>query len=210
MFGFADPGQDIAETVVLIGSEVEVGKWKQRGSTMMAACEVAKGHQARTCDIVRKCQPMLNRLTSTAGNAHYTQRLSISSPSGISETLSDCVRISKSFATTLKLEASLAAGFLLHSAELQSLLPLPNPNRERKMRRKARSTDWAETDGAHFELILDHCRAAMLTERMMDTLGRVGASNDTLSVMLHEAVAKEHQAASRCTEAMERRMRAVN
>ena len=33
--------------------------------------------------------------------------------------------------------------------------------------------------------------------------------NDAL-VMLHEAVAKEHQAASRCTEAMERRMRAVN
>ena len=209
VFGFSDTGEgrNIGEAALFFGSAVETNAWQHTNAVMLRKCREDHPRSPRVCGIVGSCKSVLGRVIAQPDpRTHYTQMLSITSPTGISETLSDCLRISKAFKNTAAFEAGLQAGFPVHSLQLQAVLPPPvaqlakvAAHRHRHIERVKKQ--WKATDATHYETVAERCRAVVLTAASEVVLNRVGALNDTLSVALHTAVRNEHEAAKKCAAA---------
>ena len=210
VYGFEYPfGASIGELTLLI--ETDVTSLVSRAKRMVGRCKdtgnisdnIPSRHRRRSklCGVVSRCHCALSNMRSARDQVHYSQRLSTVSDTGINETLSDCVRIMKTFRSTKEIEVDIGAGtFQLYSEQLRAditgRIPLPKTRHD--------TSQWSHQWSGHFERIKDLCSAAVLSSQDEVALARLKASNDTstMSIALYNSISVENDAAKRCVSAM--------
>ena len=211
IYGFADAGASAVYgqklVLPLVRDQYEAMTQIFSDSARSQTCQDHSGdrYMSQACKAIRFCSKYMGLIEHavTNGKVHFPQRLHYESQSGISEVLSDCIRVGSYFYSVVALERALAReGFVLYSEELIDR-EAQTDSHTKPDAASLSGGNWVSRDLQHFVAIGERCTSVHPDSR---TMARVGEDTEWVSTVLINVARQEVSAASRCSSTMKERV----